>query len=145
MNDFAGHGAPASPHLLNFPLGPTASAVPPAGPIETSDDSRAAKGEGGVDMDLDKTKGACGNCPACKAVDYLDAHGKVVTEVVDLGEGVFLGPDDTYFQDERFEVVMDLTSGIAVLAIDTTNEDANQWWLDQQVIIALSQAGFYDD
>jgi hypothetical protein len=96
-------------------------------------------------MDLDVTKSNCGTCPACKALDYLDTNGKVVTEVVDLGEGVFLGPDDTYFSDDEFEVVMDLTSGIAVLAIRRDDPRAWEWWQEQQIIIYLSQSGLYDD
>lgn len=120
-------GVPASPDLLNPPRSLPADAVL-HGSIETSSDSRATEGGRGL--------GPCGDCPACKGVAYIDANGEVITEVVDLGEGVFLGPDDSYFDPDTHEVVMDFKAGIGVIAIDKNVSSAVDWWVEQQEIAA---------
>lgn len=134
MDDVTSHGAPVSPDLLNFPWGPPADAVP-HGPIETSSDSRGAEGEGGV--------GACHSCPNCRINDYLKAHGEVVTEVVDCGEGVWLGPDVYSFDPDIYAVILDLPTGIAVVAVERDNDEALSWVMEQRVMFALRKAGLH--
>lgn len=97
---------------------------------ETSNGSSATEGGEGLE--------ACGDCPACKAVDYIDAHGEVITEVVDLGDGVYLAPDDSYF-DSSYEVVMDFRQGIGVIAIDKANDHAVEWWAEQENLLVTQQ------
>lgn len=123
-------GVPTDPNLLNAPAVLKADALtrPTSSSIETSNGSSATEGGRGL--------GPCGDCPACKGVAYIDANGEVITEVVDLGEGVFLGPDDSYFDPDTHEVVMDFKAGIGVIAIDKNVSSAVDWWVEQQEIAA---------
>lgn len=121
-----GRDVPTDPNLLTAPsvLSPDSLAVADLSSRETSNGSSATEGGDGG--------GACGDCPACKAIDYIDSHGDVVTEVVDLGEGVYLGPDDSSFDPTTHRVVMDWNAGIGVIAIDETNPEAVAWWAEQK-------------
>lgn len=126
-------GVPTDPNLLtaNQDLrNADALAGPTPRTRETSSGSSATEGGEGLE--------ACGDCPACKAVDYIDAHGEVITEVVDLGAGVYLAPDDSYF-DDTYEVVMDFRKGIGVIAIDKANAHAVAWWEEQEKLIVTRQ------
>jgi hypothetical protein len=123
-------GVPTDPNLLNAPSvlkGNPPLTRDPLSSIETSNGSSATEGGDGLE--------ACGDCPACKAVDYIDAHGDVITEVVTIGEGVFLGPDDSYFDSSTHEVVMDFRKGIGVIAIDKNNAEAVDWWAEQENLL----------
>lgn len=137
MDDEAAHDAPTDPNLLTAPsvLSPDSLAVADLSSREASNGSSAAEGEGVVEPVGEKKLSACGDCPACRALGYIESHGDVVTEVVDCGEGVYLGPDDSYFPTPKFQVVMGWKKGIGVIAIDTTDPQGVAWWEEQQEIV----------
>src|SRR5688500_8584808 len=107
-----GRDVPTDPDLLTAPsvLSPDSLAVADLSTRETSNGSSAT--EGGV--------GArdCGNCPSCLITAYLDSHDHVVTEVVHISEGVWVGPDSDSFNSTTYEVLGDLHDGIGVMAIE---------------------------
>lgn len=129
-----GRDVSASDHSLNSPWGPTAGAVPPTGPIETSVPAQTTKGGG------DKVKD-CGECPACKANAYLKEFGPVVTEIAHMGEGVWIGPDKESFNSETFHYIGSVENGIAALAIEADNAEAWAWYEEQITLQILAKAG----
>jgi len=131
---------PASPDLLTAKQtdallkGTPPLTRDPLSTRETSSDSRAT--EGGVGG------GDCGNCPSCLITAYLDAHDHIVTEVVHISEGVWIGPDGESFNPETFEVLGDIHDGIGAMAIERDNELAQKWWRGQVALALLASMGY---
>lgn len=136
---------PASPDLLTAKQtdallnGPGAGA-PPLSTRETSSDSRATEGGEGWSARPD-----CGNCPSCLITKYLDAHDHIVTEVVHIAEGVWVGPDEYSFNPETHEVLGDLHDGIGVMAIEVDNGEAQAWWQGQKMLALMAAFGLLDE
>lgn len=76
---------------------------------------------------------------------YLRAHDDVVTEVVHISEGVWLGPCPEAFNPETFEVLGDTPDAIATIAIERDNKLANDWWRGQMALAILAMAGLLDE
>lgn len=127
MKKDTGRGVPTDPNLLTAPsvLSPDSLAVADLSSRESSNGSSATEG------------GECGDCPACKINDYLETHGEVVTEIVEIGEGVWLGPDQASFDADAFDFPFSLANGIAVVAIEHDSEEALMWALEQQFMARL--------
>lgn len=133
-----GRDVPTDPNLLTAPsvlTGPGAGA-PPVSSRETSNGSSATGGGVGARD--------CGNCPSCLITAYLDSHDHIVTEVVHISEGVWIGPDEASFNPTTFDVLGAIHDGIGAMAIEKDNPEAQAWWRGQMALALLAAAGLLD-